>query len=69
MDIELAIINQQIAAKRHRWVESDREEYYTSNPKRIDWVSGVIRWSDERAHYARMAMKAMGITEEDQYYV
>lgn len=56
---DIATINQQVAATRHRWAEIDRV---------AGDVASFIEWSAERAEYARRAMKLMGITEDDQYF-
>lgn len=71
---EEIIALQQIARNRYAWTEVDRNDY-------IFWMRNklgtnahkareeFVKWADERAHYAKCAMSAMGVTEEDQFYV
>jgi len=75
-DQQIAMINQQTAEHRHKWVMQDREDYYYyltyKGDPMIDYIGSKVlefnRWSQERAEYARAAMTEMGITEEDQFY-
>lgn len=65
--------NQRIAAMRQKWAETDRECYVSYMGRNVhgmleECTTTFIAWSNDRAHYAKMAMKEMGITEEDQFY-
>lgn len=70
--VETAIINQQIAETRRHWAVIEREEYVDCVRHgwngRLSALVEFITWSDESAGYARRAMEAMGVTEEDQFY-
>ena len=73
IDYPMAIMCQDVAATRHAWAASDREDaiYYYNVGHEIGWNNNLVSfkvWAMERAEYARRAMKAMGITDEDQYY-
>lgn len=70
---EEIIALQQIARNRHAWTEVDRNDYvfwtrHQMGTNAHKAYEEFIKWSDERALYIKLSMKAMGVTEEDQFY-
>lgn len=68
-----ARIDQEIAKVRHNWTDSLREEFifYAARGWKEDADRArdeFMMWAEERAYYARLAMRHMGVTEDDQFY-
>lgn len=70
---EEIIALQQIARNRHAWTEVDRNDYVFWTRHKLGTnahkaYEEFIKWSAERALYAKLSMKAMGVTDADQEY-
>lgn len=71
---EVAVRSQRIATEHRLWAMDDRKAYLAC----IAWgdeefavvnFKSYSEWMEDSAFYAKRAMYAMGLTDEDQYYV